>query len=151
MENTDPNIQYCVNLFMVSNMEASLKFYVEGLGFTIRNTWTPRGTIEWCWLQRDGGPLMLQEFRTSETKPYLMGDKPGAGVSAWFQCHDSLALYREFIAKGVAVNEPFVGNGLWDVSLKDPDGYSIHFESPTDVPEETVYSDWMASEGKGER
>ena len=151
MENAEPNIQYCVNLFMVSNMEASLKFYVDGLGFTLRNTWTPHSKIEWCWLQRDGGPLMLQEFRTSETKPYLMGDKPGAGVSAWFQCRDSLVLYQEFTAKGVAVDEPFVGNGLWDVSLKDPDGYGLHFESPTDVPEETMYSDWMASEGKGER
>jgi lactoylglutathione lyase len=143
--NTELNIQYCANLFMVSNMEASLKFYVDGLGFTIRNTWTPRGMIEWCWLQRDGGPLMLQEFRTSKTQSYLMGDKPGAGVSVWFQCKDSLTLYREFIAQGLTVNEPFVGNGLWDVSLKDPDGYHIHFESPTDVTEETMYSEWMAS------
>ena len=58
---TEKNIQYCVNLLMVSNMEASLKFYVDSLGFSVRNTWTPRGTIEWCWLQREGGPLMLQE------------------------------------------------------------------------------------------
>lgn len=143
----EPNIQFCANLFMVSNMEASLKFYVDGLGFTVLNTWTPRGKIEWCWLQREGGPLMLQEFRTSETKPYLMGNKPGAGVSVWFQCSDSLALYREFIEKGVDVKEPFVGNGLWDVSLTDPDGYSLHFESRTDVPEETKYSVWMASQG----
>jgi lactoylglutathione lyase len=139
----EPNIQYCVNLLMVSSMEASLKFYVDGLGFKVMNTWTPRGTIEWCWLQREGGPLMLQESRISEDKPYLMGNKPGAGVSVWYQCKDSLALYHEFIEKGVAASEPFVGNGLWDVSLTDPDGYSIHFESPTDVPEETMYSDWL--------
>ena len=86
---------------------------------------------------------MLQESRISEDKPYLMGNKPGAGVSVWYQCKDSLALYHEFIEKGVAAREPFVGNGLWDVSLTDPDGYSIHFESPTDVPEETMYSDWL--------
>ncbi|MGN6638636.1 MAG: VOC family protein, partial [Mucilaginibacter sp.] len=121
----------------------------DGLGFSVLNTWTPRGKIEWCWLQREGGPLMLQEFRTSATKPYLMGDKPGAGVSVWFQCRDSLALYREFVSKGVSVNEPFVGNGLWDVSLKDPDGYSLHFESRTDVPEETTYSEWMKGGAKG--
>jgi lactoylglutathione lyase len=39
--------------------------------------------------------------------------------------------------------EPFVGNQLWDVALSDPDGYRLHFESPTDVPEETRYSEWI--------
>jgi lactoylglutathione lyase len=136
-------------MFMVSNMEASLKFYVDGLGFKILNTWTPRGKIEWCWLQREGGPLMLQEFRVSESKPYLAGDKPGAGVSTWFQCRDSLVLYREFVEKGIAAKEPFVGNNLWDVQVTDPDGYRIHFESPTDVPEETTYSDWLKTNKTG--
>ena len=39
-----------------------------------------------------------------------------------------------------AVIFAFVGNGLWVVTFLDPDGYRIEFESPTDVPEETVYS-----------
>jgi lactoylglutathione lyase len=147
VENNEPNIQYCINLLMVSNMEASLKFYVEGLGFKIVNTWTPRGKVEWCWLQRDGGPLMLQEAGVTTEKPYLTDDKPGAGVSLWYQCKDSLALYHEFKEKGIAVDEPFVGNNLWDVHLKDPDGYNLHFESPTDVPEETTYSDWLKQDG----
>jgi lactoylglutathione lyase len=142
MGDDQTNIQYVIPLFMVSNMEASLKFYVDGLGFTILNTWTPRGKIEWCWLQREGGPIMLQEFRVSEGKSFLSGDKPGAGVSTWFQCRDSLALYHEFKERGVTADEPFVGNGLWDVKLTDPDGYHLHFESPTDVPEETMYSEW---------
>jgi catechol 2,3-dioxygenase-like lactoylglutathione lyase family enzyme len=43
MENDLPNIQYAVPLFGVSNMEASLKFYTDGLGFAVLNTWTPRG------------------------------------------------------------------------------------------------------------
>jgi lactoylglutathione lyase len=142
MENNQPNIQYAIPLFGVSDMAASLQFYTEGLGFTVLNTWTPRGKIEWCWLQREGGPLMLQEFRD---RPYLSGNKPGAGVSIWFQCRDSLILYHEFIGNGVNAQEPLVGNGLWDVKVIDPDGYNLHFESPTDVPEETKYSDWVNS------
>ena len=140
MGNDQPNIEYVVPLFMVSDMEISLKFYTNGLGFIVLNTWTPRGKIEWCWLQRDGGPLMLQEFRD---KPYLSGNKPGAGVSIWFQCRDSLALYHEFIEKGINAQEPFVDNGLWDVKVTDPDGYYLHFESRTDVAEETTYSEWL--------
>jgi hypothetical protein len=30
---------------------------------------------------------------------------------------------------------------MWVTTLRDPDGYRIDFESPTDVPEETVFSD----------
>jgi hypothetical protein len=54
-----------------------------------------------------------------------------------------LALYHEFTAKGVEIKEPFVGNNLWVVNFPDPDGYILDFESPTDVPEETTYSEWF--------
>jgi len=143
METDQLNIQYSTPLFMVSNMGASLRFYVDGLGFKILNTWAPHGKIEWCWLQREGGSIMLQEFRVTADKPYLSGSKPGAGVSIWFLCKDSLTLYHEFIANGINAQEPFVGNRLWDVTVTDPDGYYVHFESKTDVEEETRYSDWV--------
>lgn len=32
---------------------------------------------------------------------------------------------------------------MWVVRLRDPDGYKIIFESPTDVAEETTYTDWI--------
>lgn len=146
MEKDQSNIQYAAPLFMVSNMEVSLNFYRDGLGFAVLNTWTPQGKIEWCWLQREGGPIMLQEFRVSPDRPYLYGDKAGAGISIWFQCLDSLVLYLEFIGKGIDAQEPFVGNGLWDLKVVDPDGYNLHFESRTDVPEETTYSEWIKNQ-----
>jgi hypothetical protein len=34
---------------------------------------------------------------------------------------------------------------MWVTILTDPDGYKLDFESPTNVPEETVYSDDMKS------
>ena len=85
---------------------------------------------------------MLQEYRPGN--PGLQAIK-GVGVSICFQCVDALALYHEFVAKGIIAREPFVGNNLWDVVLTDPDNYSIHFESPTDVPEETRYFAWRAA------
>jgi hypothetical protein len=30
---------------------------------------------------------------------------------------------------------------MWVVSLEDPDGYSLHFQSPTEAPEESQYPD----------
>ena len=85
---------------------------------------------------------MLQEASVTAGKPYLSGSKPGAGLSIWFQCRDSIVLYHEFLDNGIKADEPFVGNGLWDLHITDPDGYNLHFESKTDVAEETRYSQW---------
>ncbi len=135
-----PNIQLAVPFFMVRDMEASLDFYLNKLGFKLTNQWTPRGKIEWCWLQRESVAMMLQEERNKEK--YDAQGARGTGVSICFQCEDALALYHEFTAKGVEIKEPFVGNNLWVVAFRDPDGYKLDFESPTDVEEETTYSEF---------
>jgi predicted lactoylglutathione lyase len=137
---TSSNIQLAVPFFMVMNMDASLHFYVDKLGFTINNQWTPRGKIEWCWLQRDNVSLMLQEPRNKEK---FEDAEHGKGISICFQCKDALALYHEFTRHNIEIEEPFVGNNMWVVGFTDPDGYRLDFESPTDVPEETKYSDWV--------
>jgi lactoylglutathione lyase len=140
METTTQNIRLTVPFFMVADMEASLRFYREGLGFKLTNQWTPRGKIEWCWLERDAVSIMLQEPR----KPNVEQSGPlGGGVTISYQCADALALYHEFNAKSLALSEPFVGNGMWVFGLKDPDGYRLEFESLTDVPEETTYTAWI--------
>jgi catechol 2,3-dioxygenase-like lactoylglutathione lyase family enzyme len=135
MEKT--NIKETVPFFAISNMEESLRFYVDGLGFEMTHSWIPKDKIEWCRLQRDAGALMLQEFHEQ------LEDKLGNGVSIVFICNDALAIYHEIKDKGIVVSEPFVGNNMWVISIKDPDGYSIDFESMTDVPEETKFSEWF--------
>lgn len=129
------NLRQAVPFFMVAAMDASLRFYVDGLGFAKTREWTPHGAIEWCWLEREGVALMLQVYR--EGRAPL--DKRGVGISVCFQCEDALALYREFTGRGLMPKRPFVGNNMWGVALTDPDGYHIDFESPTDVPEDTEY------------
>jgi lactoylglutathione lyase len=137
------NIQQAVPFFMVASMDASLRFYIDGLGFSIGKKWTPRGKIEWCWLLRDSVTLMLQEPNRSGSNYKETADTKGIGVSICFQCEDALALYHEFKARGIAMDEPFAGNNMWVVNIKDPDGYIIQFESITGVPEETKYSAWF--------
>jgi hypothetical protein len=31
---------------------------------------------------------------------------------------------------------------MWVTVVKDPDGYTLDFESATDVPEDTKFSEW---------
>src|SRR5215472_5073155 len=135
------NLKQAVPFLGVTNLETSLRFYADGLGFKMKHWWIPDrvedkpdGRIRWCWLERGEAALMLQEF--------LPGRRPaqtlGTGVNVCFMCVDAVALYREFKSRGVQTRtRPFVGNRLWVVPVTDPDGYRIEFESPTDAPEES--------------
>jgi lactoylglutathione lyase len=136
--NPEPNVQQAVPFFMVSNMEASLRFYIDGLGYKRTNQWIVDNKIRWCWLQLGGAAHMLQEYQSNSP---LATAKLGQGVSVCFQCKDALAIYHDAIAHGLKPQRPFVGNNMWVTILTDPDGYKLDFESPTDVPEETVYVD----------
>jgi catechol 2,3-dioxygenase-like lactoylglutathione lyase family enzyme len=141
---TEANVQQAVPFFMVSNMEASLRFYFDGLGFQMTRKWTPDGDgrVRWCWLELGAAALMLQEFRKDHHPNSGRPEgKLGVGVSICFTCRDALAIYHQAKARGIEVQRPFVGNGMWVASLSDPDGYRIDFESYTDVAEETEYSD----------
>ena len=135
------NVKQAVPFFHVSNMEESLRYYVDGLGFGIRWKWIDDGKLLWCWLENGGAALMLQEFRKEGLNSWRPSCKVGEGVSICFMCEDALAIYHDATARGIKVTKnPFVGNRLWVVSFSDPDGYRIDFQSPTDVPEETEYS-----------
>lgn len=145
MEPNTPNLTQVVPFLGVTDMERSLRFYLDGLGFTLKNKWEPEGRIRWCWLTRGGASIMLQEF----VKEGHGGQRPegvlGQGVSLCFQCEDAVALYHEFRSRGLEPSEPFVGNSMWVTSLRDPDGYRVEFESLTDVPEDTTLSQFEAS------
>jgi lactoylglutathione lyase len=142
---TSANVKQAVPFFRVTNMEASLRFYVDGLGFKMRRWWIPDqtdgqddyrpdGRIRWCWLELDEAAIMLQEF-FPERQPK---ETLGTGVNVCFQCEDALALYRDFRSRGIQTRErPFVGNRLWVVPVTDPDGYRMEFSSPTGAPEDT--------------
>jgi len=145
---TKPNVQQAVPFFGVKNIAESIRYYVEGLGFQMTNKWIDEGKLRWCWLQLGGAALMLQEFRKEGHDSYVPAGKVGEGVSICFQCQDALEIYRDVTSRGIQTAEPFVGNNMWVVGLKDPDGYKIEFESPTDVPEETKFSEWKSAQNR---
>jgi lactoylglutathione lyase len=142
---TSVNVKQAVPFFGVTNMQASLRFYMDGLGFKMKHQWipdraedNPDGKIRWCWLQLGDAAIMLQEF-LPERRPK---EALGTGTSVSFMCEDALALYREFKSRGIQTRKrPFVGNRLWVIPVTDPDGYRLEFESPTDAPEESEFEE----------
>jgi lactoylglutathione lyase len=138
---TEPNVKQAVPFFNVSNIETSVRYYVDGLGFEMTKKWIDEGKLRWCWLQLGGAALMLQEFRKEGHDSWVPEGKLGVGVSVCLTGKDALAIYREVASRGVQASNPFVGNGMWVTTLSDPDGYKIDFQSPTDVPEDTEFQE----------
>ena len=125
----EANVKQAVPFFAVSNIERSVRYYVDGLGFQMTKKWIDEGKLRWCSLQHGEAALMLQEFRKEGHDSWVPEGKLGEGVSICFICKDALAIYREVRSRGIQASKPFVGNGMWVTSLSDPDGYRIDFES----------------------
>ena len=98
------NLQQAVPFFGVTDIATSVKFYVEGLGFVMTKHWRPEGKLRWCWLEREGVALMLQEFWLDGPHANVPAEKLGVGVSICIICADALALYHEFKARGLAAS-----------------------------------------------
>jgi hypothetical protein len=137
----DGNVKEVVPFLCVSSMERSLRYYMDGLGFTLKHKCVVDGKVRWCCLTLGGAALMLQEFAKEGQDSWAPRGKVGEGISLCFQCEDAIAIYHYVTSRGIGASEPQVGNGLWDTHLSDPDGYRIHFASPTDAPEETKLSE----------
>ena len=137
----ESNVRQAVPFFWVKDVQASLRFYVDGLGFRMTKEWVVDGRLRWCWLELGDAAVMLQEISHDDHQRNLPDRKVGLGVSINFICRDALALWREFTSRGLAAKRPFVGNGMWVTQVADPDGYDLYFESPTDAPEEAIYSE----------
>jgi len=123
------NVKQAVPFFLVTDIETSVRFYVEGLGFQMTKQWVDDGKLRWCWLEIGDAALMLQEFWKEGHHANVPTQKVGVGVSICFICEDALAIYREAKSRGLTASKPFVGNAMWVTSLTDPDGKANSFSA----------------------
>jgi len=136
-----PNVRQAVPFFWVRSIGESLRFYVEGLGFSKTMDWVDDGQLRWCWLELGGASVMLQEFWREGRHRNVPYGQVGVGVGIYFICTDALAIYRDLVSRGIEARRPFVGNGMWVTEVVDPDGYRLFFESPTEAAEESVFTE----------
>jgi lactoylglutathione lyase len=88
------NVKQAVPFFGVTNIDASLDFYVRGLNFTMTRYWDPDGRIRWCWLELGGAAVMLQEYWKNGRPGWAPPGTLGHGVSICFMCADAIGIYN---------------------------------------------------------
>jgi uncharacterized glyoxalase superfamily protein PhnB len=122
-------VRELVPLLFVEDITRSVAFYRDRLGFEMTGAWEPEGRLAWCRLQRGGSWLMLQQA-CDEDGPAEVRRR---GVGFYFTCDDADALFAEFTARGLTLAPPTVAfYGMKQLFLKDPDGYELCFQNPTE-------------------
>lgn len=119
-------------LLNVSDIRASVRFYVDGLGFRIVNRWEVSGELRWARMEYGDAALMIQQLPTQGADAWRPVGAVGQGITLCLMCTDARRVYHSVIDRGLQPRPPYVGNGLWVTSLTDPDGYRLDFESPAD-------------------
>ena len=135
------NISEVVPFLAVKDVNESIEFYVEGLGFEFVNKWIEKGELRWCHLKLGGAGVMLQQFETKGPDSRRFSRNKGEGITLCFFCDDAVEFYHELVKRKIGASEPFVGNALWVTRVKDPDGYDLLFESATEIAEDTKLSE----------
>jgi lactoylglutathione lyase len=131
---SDQNVQRVIPFLRSTDMERSLPFYVDGLGFTVTKRWEQKGKVRWCWLEKGDAAMMLQEIEPAED-PGIVQEESGLPILV-FMCKNALALYKEIRSRGLNASVPQVNNGFWVIRVIDPDGHRMFFESepePVDI------------------
>ncbi|MFI4973901.1 MAG: VOC family protein [Caulobacterales bacterium] len=123
-------MQACRPLFNVADVEASLVFWRDKLGFEETHRFDWQGRLMFAQLRRGDVEIMLNgrggDPAARRARPHY------TEAVFYFRVDDVHALYSDLTAKGLAPTAPETQEyGLDEVFLRDPDGYELSFTSPT--------------------
>lgn len=120
-------------LIQVLDMQKSLAFYCDLLGFELIDKAGPPDDIGWVMLKLNETFLMLNT-------QYEMHDRPATpdgqrcethrDTCFYFMCVDSDDVYDHIVQHGIKIDKPTVAPyGMKQLYFTDPDGYNICFQS----------------------
>jgi len=121
-----------VPIFRVNDLDASVTYYVERLGFQLEWRSDPLASVA-----RDRTSIMLSK-----------GDQGHSGTWVWIAASDVDELYNELQARGARLRHPPTNYpwGSRECQVSDLDGHVLRFgsESKPDEP----FGDWLDGEGR---
>jgi catechol 2,3-dioxygenase-like lactoylglutathione lyase family enzyme len=116
---------------MVADMEKSLKFYRDVLGFTVSQTVPEKPPFIFAWMKRGDAELFLNQHMPPQPgQPDLYnGSKLGGTLSMYMPLEGIEELHKTMESNGVKIAIPLHKEfyGMKEFAVHDPDGYLIIF------------------------
>lgn len=123
----------------VSNLESSLVFYEEALGFEVVSP--PEGIQEWRWATIRSGETELMLSETEHELGLEKGTNPQESISwpaiFYFYPDNVTDLYNHVVTQGfqpTPLESTFYG--MKEFSLQDPDGHMLSFGQDVETVQE---------------
>jgi catechol 2,3-dioxygenase-like lactoylglutathione lyase family enzyme len=127
---TRPTTQAISPFFIVSNVEQSIAFYRDQLGFEARFR-QPEHNPFFAIIGRDGAQIFIKAERDVAPVPNHTRHRH-LRLDAFVYAPDPDALAAEFTEHGAAFSVPLkdTNDGLRGFEISDPDGYVLFFGRP---------------------
>jgi catechol 2,3-dioxygenase-like lactoylglutathione lyase family enzyme len=125
-----PNLQAISPFFIVGNVDRTIAFYRDRLGFETRfqePEWNPFFAI----IGRDGAQILIKSDAAVTPLPNATRH-PFMRWDAYVDTPDPDALAAELAGRGVSFHEPLwdTHDGLRGFEIRDTDGYVLFFGRP---------------------
>lgn len=125
-----PSISPC---FIVRDVETSVSFYVDELGFSVEYADPPENPF-FAIVRRDGAMIFLKAEGGIEPVPNKRRHRH-LRWDAYVSAPDPDALYEDFSRRGARFSEPLgdTHDGLRGFEVIDPDGLVLFFGRPAEL------------------
>ena len=130
-----------IPLLNVEDVDASLDFYRNALGFTVENRHDQQGKAIWAMIRHGDIALMLN--CPDEADSSTRRKRPSYGESLlYFYVPDAQAAHEELAERGYAPGpleeQPY---GVAEFTLRDPDGYELACASLMGPQDEKLFEE----------
>ncbi len=115
---------------MVSDVEETIEYYTDTLGFTLLMTVPETGKLDWAMVKRNDVVLMFQTKKSlSSGLPRLAGEKPGGGLTFYIKVDRITELHEEFFNNEVEIISDLESTfyNTIEFSIVDVNGYILTF------------------------
>lgn len=115
---------------MVNDVEETIEYYTDILGFTLLMTVPETGKLDWAMVKRNDVVLMFQTTKSlKEGVPRLAGEKPGGGLTFYIKVDRITEIHEELVnseAEIISDLESTFYNTI-EFSIADINGYVLTF------------------------
>jgi len=118
------NLDHLIPLLDVKDVDESIAFYADALGFTVEDKLIWDGRTDWALLKSGMVEIMLSAIREHPERRWSLSK---AGIF-FFYLDDPEHLYTTLQEKGYTISDIQHGHrGAKEFCLQDPDGYVLWF------------------------
>ena len=115
---------------MVNDVEETIEYYTDMLGFTVLMTVPDSGKLDWAMVKRNDVIINFQTKKSlSSELPRLAGEKPGGGLTFYIKVDRITELHEELFNNEVEIISDLESTfyNTIEFSIVDLNGYVLTF------------------------